>query len=133
MDRDHGLGIAIGKKHDSYFLNHNGGGFGFLTTMTWYPEYGIGCIVLTNSTSHNDENAKMAEELLGELITQNAVTKDTSGRIPADRAGLKTPLCGIGSGFSHSSRLMRPVDVAGRSRWAEQSLDCASRGNTPQA
>ena len=78
----YGLGIAIGKKHDTYLLNHNGGGFGFLTTMTWYPEYGIGCVVLTNSTSHQEENAKIADEVLDGLITRHVVAKDTSGRIP---------------------------------------------------
>jgi hypothetical protein len=82
ISQGYGLGIAIGKKHDRYFLNHNGGGFGFLTTMTWYPEYGIGCVVLTNSTSHKEENARIADELLGDLIAQRVVTKDTSGRIP---------------------------------------------------
>ncbi len=78
----YGLGIAIGKKHDTYYLNHNGGGFGFLTTMTWYPEYGIGCLVLTNSTNHNDEEVKIGFELLDKLIAEHAVARDTSGRIP---------------------------------------------------
>jgi hypothetical protein len=82
VSQGYGLGIAVGKKHDTYLLNHNGGGFGFLTTMTWYPEYGIGCVVLTNSTNHNAENAKIADELLDELITRHMVVKDTSGRIP---------------------------------------------------
>ena len=82
VSNGYGLGIAIEKKHDTYYLNHNGGGFGFLTTMTWYPEYGIGCVVLTNSTSHNDEEVKMGFELLDTLITEHAVARDTSGRIP---------------------------------------------------
>lgn len=78
----YGLGIAIGKKHDTYCLNHNGGGFGFASTMTWYPEHGIGCVVLTNSTSHNEQNVKIANEILDELITERIVTKDASGLIP---------------------------------------------------
>jgi CubicO group peptidase (beta-lactamase class C family) len=79
----YGLGIGIGTKHDTYLLNHNGGGFGFLTTMTWYPEYGIGCVVLTNSTSHDEQNAKIADEILDELISTNIVAKDKSGDIPS--------------------------------------------------
>jgi CubicO group peptidase (beta-lactamase class C family) len=75
ISKGYGLGIAIGEKHDTYFVNHNGGGFGFLTTMTWYPEYGIGCVVLTNSTSHDSQNAKIADEILDELITTEAVAK----------------------------------------------------------
>ena len=82
VSKGYGLGIAIGEKHDTYFLNHNGGGFGFLTTMTWYPEYGIGCIVLTNGASHDSENAKIADEILDELITKHVVAKDVCD-IPA--------------------------------------------------
>lgn len=78
----YGLGVAIGTKHDTYYLNHNGGGFGFLTMMTWYPEYGIGCVVLTNSSSHDDQHVKISNELLEELITEHVVAKDVSGRIP---------------------------------------------------
>ena len=77
-----GLGIGIGKKHDSYYLTHNGGGFGFLTTMKWYPEYGIGCMVLTNSVNHDEQNIKISNEILDELITRQVVAKDTSGDIP---------------------------------------------------
>jgi CubicO group peptidase (beta-lactamase class C family) len=82
VSKGYGLGIAIGTKHDTYFLNHNGGGFGFLTTMTWYPEYGIGCVALTNSTNHNDEHVKIVTELLDELITRHIVAKEASGRFP---------------------------------------------------
>lgn len=82
VSQGYGLGIAIGKKHDSYLLNHNGGGFGFLTTMTWYPEYGIGCVVLTNSANHKDENDRIASELLDEVISGRLVARDTSGRVP---------------------------------------------------
>ncbi len=78
----YGMGVAIGKKHDTYYLNHNGGGFGFSTTMTWYPEFGIGCVVLTNSTSHNEQNDKIANAILDEMITERVVAKDASGRIP---------------------------------------------------
>jgi CubicO group peptidase (beta-lactamase class C family) len=47
------LGLGRGDKHDSYFLMHGGGGFGFLSLMIWYPEYGIGAVELTNSASHS--------------------------------------------------------------------------------
>ncbi|MFC1634025.1 serine hydrolase domain-containing protein [Planctomycetota bacterium] len=85
VSKGYGLGIAIGEKHDTYYLNHNGGGFGFLTTMTWYPEYGIGCVVLTNGASHDSQNARIADEILDELITKRVVAKDISDIPPADR------------------------------------------------
>ena len=85
VSKGYGLGIAIGERHDTYFLNHNGGGFGFLTTMTWYPEYGMGCIVLTNSTTGDSQNAKVANEILDELIMEHVVARDTSDTPPGNR------------------------------------------------
>jgi len=85
ISKGYGLGIAVGEKHDTYYLNHNGGGFGFLTTMTWYPEYGVGCIVLTNSSAHDEQNARIAGEILDELIAKHIVAKDASGIPPADQ------------------------------------------------
>lgn len=82
VSEGYGLGISIGKKHDTYYLNHNGGGFGFSSTMTWYPEYGIGCVVLTNSMGHNEQNVKISSDILDELITQHIVKKDVSKKIP---------------------------------------------------
>jgi CubicO group peptidase (beta-lactamase class C family) len=83
ISEGYALGIGIGKSHDTYYLNHNGGGFGFSTTMTWCPEYGIGCIVLTNSTSHGQQNNAISNEILLKLVTEHIVTKDTSGDIPS--------------------------------------------------
>jgi hypothetical protein len=85
VSKGYALGIAIGEKHDTYYLNHNGGGFGFQTTMTWYPAYGIGCIVLTNGTTHDSQNAKIADEILDELITEGVVAKETFDIPPGDR------------------------------------------------
>lgn len=46
---NYGLGTYIGKSGDTYFLNHNGGGYGYSSAMLWYPEYNIGAIMLCNS------------------------------------------------------------------------------------
>ena len=48
----YGLGIDKNKKYGSYYLSHAGGGFGFLSNMIWYPEFGIGMVLLTNSANH---------------------------------------------------------------------------------
>jgi CubicO group peptidase (beta-lactamase class C family) len=45
---NYALGINIGLNNDSYSLFHNGSGYGFGSSMKWYPEYGISCIVLGN-------------------------------------------------------------------------------------
>ncbi len=52
QEEGYGLGIAIERKHGSYFLNHGGGGFGFLSYMMWYPEFRLGIVLLTNSATH---------------------------------------------------------------------------------
>ena len=81
ISQGYGLGINILKGHGTYCLYHGGGGFGFLTTMIWCPEYGIGCIVLTNSMNNGNQHVKISNEILEKLVTEHIVTKDTSGDI----------------------------------------------------
>lgn len=45
---NYGLGTYIGKSNEGYYINHNGMGYGYSATMLWYPEYGLGCILLCN-------------------------------------------------------------------------------------
>lgn len=59
----YGLGVSSARLGDTYAMNHNGGGFGFLTTMTWLPEYGIGAVALTNSTDHPTIQAAAVQAL----------------------------------------------------------------------
>jgi CubicO group peptidase (beta-lactamase class C family) len=49
---NYGLGTYIDTLYGSYYLNHNGGGFGFGSSMLWFPEYNIGCIVLANKPAN---------------------------------------------------------------------------------
>jgi CubicO group peptidase (beta-lactamase class C family) len=63
------LGIAKiwnDKYHVSYY-NHNGGGFGFLSSMTWYPDYGIGLIILTNN-DNNTIQYKLSDQIMDLLL-----------------------------------------------------------------
>jgi CubicO group peptidase (beta-lactamase class C family) len=68
------LGIGRGDKHDSYFHMHGGGGFGFLSFMIWYPEYGIGAVELTNSASHPIQG-QICNQLLDEIIQKGLAHK----------------------------------------------------------
>ena len=61
------LGIDTYKKHNAHFLNHGGGGYGFLADMAWYGELGIGAVVLTNSVNHTLQG-NLYNEILDELI-----------------------------------------------------------------
>lgn len=84
------LGIGKGKNHDSIYLAHGGGGFGFLTNMVWYPEYGIGAIELTNSADHKIQN-KISNELLDELIDKKLVAKRSIPALPVVAAKTNPP------------------------------------------
>ncbi|MCX6238734.1 MAG: serine hydrolase [Bacteroidia bacterium] len=79
---NYGLGTYIGhsidkeKQFDTYFLNHNGGGFGYGSSMTWFPEYGLGCVILGNKPF---DYGSITNSILVEFITKNSnVQKDTS-------------------------------------------------------
>ncbi|MCK5692179.1 MAG: beta-lactamase family protein [Bacteroidales bacterium] len=61
------LGIDTYKKYNAHFLNHGGGGYGFLADMAWYGELGIGAVVLTNSVNHTLQG-KLYNEILDKLI-----------------------------------------------------------------
>ena len=69
----YGLGTGIERPDDNdklktYYLIHNGGGFGYASTMMWFPEYGLGCVILGNKTS-NFYNA--AINIITEYILKN--------------------------------------------------------------
>ncbi len=51
----YGQGIRIDKRapeRTETLLGHEGAGFGFLSLLYWYPEYGVGTVVLTNRLPH---------------------------------------------------------------------------------
>lgn len=48
---NYGLGTYIDKSGDTYYINHNGSGYGYSATFLWYPEYNLGAILLSNSQS----------------------------------------------------------------------------------
>jgi CubicO group peptidase (beta-lactamase class C family) len=75
----YGLGIAISSKHEAMCLNHGGGGFGFLSNMIWYPEFGLGIVLLTNSSDHSFQNA-LPNQVLDRFIAAKL------GRAPAEAA-----------------------------------------------
>jgi hypothetical protein len=49
----YGLGLVKAPGYGDVVFTHGGGGFGFLSHMSWYPQFGIGIVVLTNSTDHS--------------------------------------------------------------------------------
>lgn len=78
---NYGLGTGIDmaknqeKQLDTYFLNHNGGGFGYGSSMTWFPEYGLGCVILGNKPF---DYGNITYNLVFEFICKNENIKNFS-------------------------------------------------------
>jgi len=68
----YGLCLVRSLVSGTYFLQHGGGGYGFITSMTMYPELKIGIVTLTNSNQSRVSSGriqqainKMVEEKFG--------------------------------------------------------------------
>ena len=73
----YGQGIRIDKRSPERIetlLWHDGAGFGFLSLLYWYPEYGVGAVVLTNKLP-NSAIADLALALTDKLIKGKIVEK----------------------------------------------------------
>jgi CubicO group peptidase (beta-lactamase class C family) len=73
----YGLGIHIDKRspeRTETLLWHDGWGFGFMSLIHWYPEYGVGVIVLTNQMPHS-VLADLSFTLTNRLVKEKAVQK----------------------------------------------------------
>jgi CubicO group peptidase (beta-lactamase class C family) len=77
-DEGYGLGVAVWRMRGVPVRGHGGGGFGFLSDMSWAPEAGVGVVVLTNSTAHSLQRV-LAGEILGALIGDNPAPESASG------------------------------------------------------
>ncbi len=67
-----GLGAAPGK-YGALKVSHGGGGFGFLSMMTWYPALDLGVAWLSNSSEH-DLQSWLADDILEDVIATDAKT-----------------------------------------------------------
>jgi CubicO group peptidase (beta-lactamase class C family) len=84
-------GYALGieelwnERYHVLYYNHNGGGFGFLSSMTWYPKYRVGLIILTNS-DNNSTQQKLTNQIMDLLLGQQE-PENTPSPNPALRDG----------------------------------------------
>lgn len=70
----YGLGLAVVPHGGAVLLTHSGGGFGFLTYMSWLPELKVGIVCLTNATGHN-LNTSIGGELMEKFLAAGAGAK----------------------------------------------------------
>ena len=62
------LGTSVTKHGNVLLFSHGGGGYGFLTNMSWCPELNVGVIALTNSTGHTLN--VVIPEMIGNMILE---------------------------------------------------------------
>jgi CubicO group peptidase (beta-lactamase class C family) len=71
---NYGLGTYIGKSNGSYYINHNGQGYGFRATMLWFPEYRIGSVLLCNKEVPN--TFEICESIVKSYIRDKRLVPD---------------------------------------------------------
>jgi hypothetical protein len=66
-----GYALGIDKdwndKLNVFYYNHGGGGFGFLANIVWYPDYGTGLIILTNS-DNNTTQSQLTNQIMDLIL-----------------------------------------------------------------
>lgn len=73
-NRRNGLCIVLDNRNEGLMLHHGGGGFGFSSYMLWFPEYGMGTVVVTNRVFH-PFTSKLATTVLDRLIKDRIISK----------------------------------------------------------
>lgn len=79
---DYGLGVAIIDQDGKLVFNHNGGGFGWQASMTWFPRHGVGCVVLANKQTSADLYG-LTTMILDDWIKYSNILNEST-RLPFD-------------------------------------------------
>jgi CubicO group peptidase (beta-lactamase class C family) len=62
------LGTSVIRHGKVNLFSHGGGGYGFLTNMSWCPELNVGVVALTNSNGHNLN--VIIPEMIGNMLLE---------------------------------------------------------------
>jgi CubicO group peptidase (beta-lactamase class C family) len=100
----YGLGVAAFRSNGLNTLGHSGGGFGFLSDVYWYPDLGLGGVILTNSVNHD-----LQQKLLFQILDE--IAKDPTGYYAARLADI--PASSGGTQGCPSNNCL-PADLADR-------------------
>jgi CubicO group peptidase (beta-lactamase class C family) len=68
---NYALGITVSERNGSRHFQHGGGGFGFNSSMVWYPDLKLGSVVLTNSMPEDSYAYTLSEAVLDAIIARN--------------------------------------------------------------
>ncbi len=78
----HGMGTYAFEEAGTYAVGHTGGGFGFTTSMKWYPEYGIGMIILFNSGADPLAQLELGWDVLPRMVEAEMVSRPDQAGVP---------------------------------------------------
>jgi CubicO group peptidase (beta-lactamase class C family) len=73
--KNYGLGTFIGKNNGNYFINHNGGGYGYSASFIWFTEFNLGGVLLCNKSGNTFNTTK---NILNEFISRTNRKKEPS-------------------------------------------------------
>ncbi len=68
QDSSYALGITVNTRNGARHFQHGGGGWGFNSSMVWYPELKLGAVVLCNADLNNDLVVQLNEGILDSII-----------------------------------------------------------------
>jgi hypothetical protein len=68
QDSGYALGITVNTRKGARHFQHGGGGWGFNSSMVWYPELKLGAVVLCNADLSNDLVVQLNEGILDSII-----------------------------------------------------------------
>ena len=71
----YGLCLVRAAVSDTYLLNHGGGGYGFITSMTMYPELKLGVVTLTNANQSQVHSGRIQDVINSLLIAKYGPTQ----------------------------------------------------------
>ena len=71
---DYGLGLGVGKYKGIMYAGHGGADAGFRSNIRWYPEEGVGVVVLSNLASFN---ASQMVNKITDIVLKEVLEEDT--------------------------------------------------------
>lgn len=74
VSNNYGLGTYIDLIDNILYINHNGSGYGYSSTILWFPEYNIGTVLLCNRQTNT---FNICEEILKDYVGSYNPLKDT--------------------------------------------------------
>jgi CubicO group peptidase (beta-lactamase class C family) len=112
--QNYGLGTYINTQDHIWYVNHNGGGFGFSATLLWLPEYGLGSVLLCNKAENTFD---ICMSLMQDYIAAENLEKDPD--VTAEFEALNPAVQGAVTEPEDPSETGDPMDIR-----TDRNCDC---------